>query len=239
MSGKELSKEELKKLKKYFKRALINPQSFSIYATNLIPILGVIYMDWDILYLIFIYWAESIIIGFFNIFKILLAQGVSKFDNGKAKKLGMFSKSFIAVFFTFHFGFFCFVQISILLGIFNTSILKEDSIRGLAEYLFSGNGGFVALGVLFGSHLYYFISEYIVKGEYKKAEPGILMFIPYIRIFVQQFAAIFGGIIISAFNAPVLLLILLQVLKTFGDFASRALDIAINKKEIDFTFNSK
>lgn len=239
MSENELSKEDYKKLKKYFKNALLNPQSFSIYATNLIPILGVIYMDWDILYLIFIYWAESIFIGLFNVFKILIAQGETKSNKGYSEKIGIGGRIFIAGFFTVHFGFFCYVQINILLGIFNTSALQSDSIWGLAEYLFSGDGGFVALGVLFASHLYYFISEYLIKGEYKTADPGVMMFVPYVRIFVQQFAAIFGGIFVTAFNLPILLLILLQILKTFGDFASRALDIAIKNKDFDFILNSK
>lgn len=239
MPGKELSKEELNKLKKYFRNSLTNPQSFSIYVTNLVPILGVIFMEWDILYLIFIYWAESLMIGAFNVLKILIAQGETKSNKGYVEKIGIGGRTFIAGFFTVHFGFFCYVQISILLGIFNTSALQSDSIWGLAEYLFSGNGGFVALGVLFGNHLYFFINEYLIKGEYKTADPGVLMFVPYVRIFVQQFAAIFGGIFVSAFNLPILLLILLQILKTIGDFASRALDIAIKNKEYDFILNTK
>jgi Family of unknown function (DUF6498) len=44
-----------------------------LVAVNMWPLYGVLFFGWSLFSIIFLYWIENGIIGFFNIFKIALA----------------------------------------------------------------------------------------------------------------------------------------------------------------------
>ena len=44
-----------------------------IIAANSIPIIGVIFLKWNPFMILFIYWGESLIIGFFNLLKMFIS----------------------------------------------------------------------------------------------------------------------------------------------------------------------
>ena len=60
---------------------------------NLVPVFGVLYLDWDVSSIIVLYWAENLIIGGFTLLKMLVA--------GKTGAL------FRMLFFCVHYGGFC------------------------------------------------------------------------------------------------------------------------------------
>ncbi len=45
-----------------------------LIAVNTIPFFGVLFFGWSLFSIMFLYWIENGIIGFFNIFKIALAR---------------------------------------------------------------------------------------------------------------------------------------------------------------------
>ena len=70
----------------------INLPIVALLLANLVPIAGVLYMDWDVGAIIVLYWTENLIAGGYTIFKMLLAGGK-----------GM---PFHMVLFCIHYGFF-------------------------------------------------------------------------------------------------------------------------------------
>jgi hypothetical protein len=40
----------------------------------MVPLWGVLFFNWDAFYLVFLYWSENLVIGFYNILKMLLSQ---------------------------------------------------------------------------------------------------------------------------------------------------------------------
>ena len=43
--------------------------------TNLIPLVGVLWLGWDLMLILALYWAENGVVGVINILKILTAEG--------------------------------------------------------------------------------------------------------------------------------------------------------------------
>lgn len=104
--------------------------SKSIYlliAVNTIPIWGILFDDWSVLNIVFLYWAENIVIGFYNVFKMFFSAKSLKFNAKFAKRKGLSAEQienakkhtglahfFIRIFrlpmiafFVFHYGAFC------------------------------------------------------------------------------------------------------------------------------------
>jgi Family of unknown function (DUF6498) len=59
-----------------------------LIAVNTIPLFGVLFFGWSLFSIMFLYWLENGIVGFFNVFKIALARaaGPSRFTiNGRSR----------------------------------------------------------------------------------------------------------------------------------------------------------
>jgi hypothetical protein len=65
-----------------------------------------------------------------------------------------------------------------------------------------------------------FATNYIGKGEYKRASLNQLMGQPYGRIMVMHFTILIGGFMMMALHSPVVGLLLLVVMKTVLDLNS-------------------
>ena len=77
--------------------------------TNLIPLIGVLWLGWNLMLILALYWVENGIIGAINVVKILLAQGqggpsVSIQINGRP--VSGISRPGMAGFFCLHYGIF-------------------------------------------------------------------------------------------------------------------------------------
>lgn len=199
-----------------------------LVAVNLIPIAGVLWLEWDLASIIILYWLENLVIGFYTIVKMLHLQGLGAL--------------FPAAFFSLHYGAFCGVH-----GIF---VLTLTGGEGLGDQLFpSGEDNWpahlvfiqmlvravqyildtAAPGVvlawlgLFLSHGLSLLLNYFQGGEYRNSEIKTLMSAPYKRIAVLHVAIIAGGWGIQALGSPLALLIALVVLKI-------ALDITLHRR---------
>ena len=68
----------------------------SLLIANAMPVWGVLFVGWDAFYIVLLYWTENIVVGFYNVLKIVFA-GVSQ----PAAHLG---KLFLIPFFIVHYG---------------------------------------------------------------------------------------------------------------------------------------
>ena len=69
------------------------------------------------------------------------------------------------------------------------------------------------MGVFFLGYGYKTTSEFIVTGQYKTIPLGLLMFQPYLRIFVQQFTVIIGSFFL-VFGAGKIFILIFALIKT-------------------------
>ncbi|MFA6097825.1 MAG: DUF6498-containing protein [Candidatus Paceibacterota bacterium] len=191
--------------------------SFSLIVSNLAPLFGVIFFEWNLFSVIFLYWSENTVIGFYNIFKILMAKESDTGEKMSVLRAGGMEipmkskvntyghgKITIAVFFIFHYGMFVLIHGVFVLGFFGK--LGNPS-EGFLYVLF-----FLLL-----SHGFSFFENFIGKKEYLKTSPGRQMFQPYARVFVMHFVILVGGIVTMALGAPIFALLILIILKTIVD----------------------
>jgi hypothetical protein len=174
--------------------------------SNIIMIFFAIFENWDLITIMFIYWCQSVIIGIFTFFKILSLKNFTT-DGVRLNNIPAASttatKTGMAFFFLFHYGFFHFGYFTFLVinPFFNTG--SQISFTSLAVLF--------VVSVFFVNHLFSFLYNR-EKDAQKKQNIGKVMMFPYIRIIPMHLTIIFGSYFIMS-GAPQITLILFLLLK--------------------------
>lgn len=187
---------------KIIRQLAFQRSALALIIVNLIPLIGVLYFDWQLFILVLLYWLENVVIGLINVLKMLSAY-----------QTPILEKIFKTCFFSVHYGFFCFCHGTILVSIFGDEEEKNlPLIQIITDY-----GLYLALAALFASHAFSFLQNFIVNGERKRLTLSELMVAPYKRIIVLHMFILFGGLIIDEFGESLLGLLVLAALKTMID----------------------
>ena len=209
---------------KLTKKDLSDVSVLTLLAANAVPLFGVVFLGWDAFYVVMLYWAENVVIGFYNILKMALAAVPYR-----AAHLG---KLFLIPFFLVHYGGFTAVHGFFVLALFHKGegppmggtswpccLIFVQMLFNVIGYMYSIIPVQVRLAVLvlFISHGVSFVQNYLLKGEYRTAKPNDLMGSPYGRIVVMHVAIITGGFLTMALGSPAALLAVLIALKTVLD----------------------
>ena len=210
---------------------------------NAIPLVGVAFFGWNLWTIIVVYWLENGIVGFWNLPRILMAQGsvvgplrnVRSFGVSETGAIGAAGRTAMAVFFTFHYGMFWFVHgvFVFLLPTFFGGVptrVGDPSDPGILAFPPGSGPGYEAgVGViemgpvlvagvaLFLSHAASFGLNYLGRREYATTSPGAVVAGAYGRVVVLHLTIIFGAIAIQALGAPIAALVILVVGKTLLD----------------------
>ena len=199
------------------------PAVISLIVMNLIPLVGVLSFNWDAATIVFLYWLENVIIGCLNIPKILLCRGSSiKTASGELSdhpKRPIGDRLFISVFFSVHYGIFCFGHYSFLQSAF-------PKLPGF-ENMFSALTGPVLFWSLLGlttSHVISMVVNFYGKGEYKNRSANEQMFMPYSRIVVLHIVIILGAGVAMLTGQGIVMLILLVLLKIGFDLVAHNIE---------------
>jgi hypothetical protein len=194
-----------------------------LVAFNALPLVGVLFWDWDLVTILILYWVENGIIGVVNIAKIGRAEGGMdpRFSVRAANSVG---RAALVPFFVLHYGIFWVVH-----GIF---VFLLPLLAGLSEAFEPGGGGLgagyanvswsgIALAAvgLAVSHVGAYAYDYIGRGVYRTRSPGAQTFEPYPRLIVLHVTIIVGSWFVIGAGQPVLLVALMVVLKTVMDLA--------------------
>jgi len=192
--------------------------------SNLIPLYGIFFQNWDAFWIVLLYWTENLIIGFFNVLRMIFVRVSNPIEN-----LG---KLLMIPFFIFHYGAFCGGH-----GLFIMALFRKDP-EGLFDkptwpFFFV----FIELLVnvikkvleifpqemiipfiaLFLSHGFSFVYNFFIKEEFKNTNSKDLMGKPYTRIVVLHIAIIAGAFPVMYFGSPVYLLVVLILIKIIID----------------------
>jgi hypothetical protein len=111
-----------------------------LLAVNLLPLVGVLFFDWDLFSLMVLYWMETAMIGFYQLIKILIYQTIFAI--------------FLIPFFTFHFGMFMYVHFILLSSFFGPPWVKglHDAVPAILSRLLFQEGFWIPALALFISH---------------------------------------------------------------------------------------
>lgn len=219
------------------------PLAFLI-AANLLPAAGVLLWGWSVFEIVALYWFENVIIGAFNILKMLTASGefptqeqlkqanaarespdMPEYLRNPAATGGIRHgiKLFLIPFFTVHYGMFCLVHgvfVGVLLGGKGGGMAMSggpfEGVGRMFQAIFGSGGKWFVLAIV-ASHLFSYLANFIGKGEFRRVSAPGLMMAPYGRIVVLHVAIILGAFVITALGSPVFMLLLLIAGKIFLD----------------------
>ncbi|MBI4361249.1 hypothetical protein HY572_05760 [Candidatus Micrarchaeota archaeon] len=179
------------------------PSVWVLLAANVVPLFGVLFLGWSQASVLLLFWAESAVIGFYTVLKMLLAKPerfdapdglAGTFFAGAAFAVFQASRLFSIGFFVIHFGIFMLVHLMFLLFFL---VSDADPFGVLASVVVGGAAYFL-------SHGYSFVVNFLDRREYLEAEPKSLMAAPYPRVILMHVAVIFGAIL----GLPALVLVL-------------------------------
>jgi hypothetical protein len=184
-----------------------------ILVVNLLAVVGVAVFGWDALTLVLLYWIENLIVGAFNVPKILMS-GIS---SGRTATL---ASLFLVPFFVVHYGMFCFVHGLFILALFGHGLegTVDFSPMGLLGAVLAriqaSRAMFWGVAVLLAFHTYLFARYWIGGRRWEVSDPFSQMFAPYGRIVVVHLTIMIAGIPVMLLGQPVLAVAALALLKT-------------------------
>jgi hypothetical protein len=183
----------------------------SLIAANLVPLYGVTTWGWSVFSILLVYWAESAVIGFFTIKKMLrVDQFIFVDKTTPSKSANDRAKLFFIPFFMLHFGLFMLVHLVFLVGFFGST---NVSVNGILLSILS----------LVMSHWISYQGNFIGQKEYERTTLDAELFKPYGRIIVMHLTVILGGILTMTMGQSILGLVVLIGVKTVVDLIAHVI----------------
>jgi len=199
-------------------------QTVFLIASMCVTLFGVSVLGWSLLTVILLYWIENLIIGIWQVVKIISVKPT----DGVPWKLAIFGKIFIAGFFCLHYGGFCGGHGLFILALVPSGGVQND-VGEIMQDAFEPFGPWVFLTMLwavlkhawsllpqaaFLTVLIMFVSRgietwrtFFASGEWRHRKGNDLMSEPYKHIVVIHIAIIFCGFLVMTLgNAMPLLL---------------------------------
>lgn len=193
-------------------------------AANLVPLIGALFYGWDANLVLALFWIENLIIGAFNLLKMLSIVVYR----------AHYHRLFVCVFFVLHYGLFCSIHGLLLWDLLDLGAAPDaDSLllAGLPVLDVFAEGqavlyGFVeqfwptillAIGALAISHTVSFVEHFWLRGEVYKLSVNKLMARPYTHIIALHVGLIAGALLLEMFGSPLWLLAVIVVLKLLLD----------------------
>lgn len=171
------------------------PSAVVLVVANLLPLYGVLFLDWPVFPLVVLFWMETVLIGVLNVLRMLCAKPFNPWL--------WFPKVFLVPFFCVHYGMF-----TIGTGILVFALFGGAKYVDLPEYAtLRPDAAVHALmpefekvwlpsAALAASHLFSFFWNYLGRGEFRRARLLGLMLAPYLRVIALQltiFLVAFGA----------------------------------------------
>ena len=192
-------------------RYLRTPSTLILLATNMVPLVGVIFWDWDAFVLLMLYWLETAVIAFWTVVRIATMPRAELDDIQIKDSAGRSAAPLpLAAFFTLHAGIFMGIHFLFLWEMFADDWARTiHGVRDFVDQIIVGTGLWAPLFLLFVGrgllvmyeslrpHLPRLLGRASARADPHRAStlsPGeTLLFGLYIRIFVMQLTIIVGA----------------------------------------------
>ena len=182
--------------------------------SNLLTIILAVLQQWDVHILMWIYCGQSIVIGYFNVHRILDLKEFSTENfrmNGRPVEPTRATQRSVATFFALHYGIFHLVYLGFLLA----------ETEGAATFpLFTV---LLCVAVFYLNHRFSYHYNRELEQD-RVPNIGSLMFFPYVRIIPMHLTLIAGGSFLGGGMGPLLGFLLL---KTLADVVMHIIEHAI------------
>jgi hypothetical protein len=176
----------------------LRASTLALIVANLMPLIGVLAMNWDVTPIMIFYWAENLVIGSNT---TLNGRPVQQSD-----------RRALIVFFILHYGIFTLCHGIFILAMFGAKFRGVFSELGLA------------LLFLTISHGISYRRNFIGRGEYQRVAFTHLFWQPYQRVIIMHLTILLGGTWAQAKGSPVYALLVLVSLKTLIDITLHLLE---------------
>lgn len=189
----------------------LNLSEIFIIVSNLVPLFGALFLGWNLYSIVYIYWVEIVILGFYALIKIF----VFEFSNAREKKISfsigrVFKIFFIALIFVA----IPLIAVLVILSSLSSVIYSiEESVRLII------NGGLVKpnlmdfifpISFLFLSHTFSFFYDFIGKKEFKNKKKITNLIISIYLRFIYLWGVVAAALIL----APIIILLGVYLFKT-------------------------
>jgi hypothetical protein len=176
----------------------LTPSMAVLVASNLMVLYGLFYLGWGVFALIFLFWLENVIIGLFNVLKMLA--------NRPSETANWFGKLFMIPFFSVHYGMFTGVHGIFVLSLFGPESLKQSigspfEAGAYLQVIETEHLGYMLFALLF-SHGFSFVANYVLREEYEQQTLKEVMSAPYGRVVVLHLTILSGGFLLVALGSP-------------------------------------
>lgn len=181
-----------------------------IVLINLIPVYGVLNWEWQSFDLIFLYWLENLIIGFFMLLGIL----IRRYPEAGEIVMSMLTIPFTA----FHYTAFCIFHGIFITAIFSKLEMGRDPLEAfyiLVTAELQQMDVRIALVALFVMHLFQWCKEKFNSGFI--TEPGKLIFTSYMRIVITHLTIFICAFFLSSLGDPAIGLLFIVAIKIISD----------------------
>lgn len=186
----------------------------ALLCANAIPLVGTLFLRWDIASVLALYWLETAVIGLFTVLKLLT---VAK----PMPPMPWIGRPFLAMFFCVHFGIFQFVH-----GVFLVFLLLFGDRGGdfaplqaparLVDSLAATSGLVAILGIA-ASHAVSFVANWLIGRERERVPAQVVLFSPYRRVVAMHLTLLFGAFVTLVLGSATVLLVILVIAKTIAD----------------------
>lgn len=187
----------------------------ALILANLLPLAGVVWLDWRVFDVLMLYWAENVVIGVVNVMRMAVCVSSEK------------SRYTVIPFFVLHYGMFCFGHYSAVVSLFGHELGNAADGNPFLSMSFREawhSPLWMGVAAITASHLLSFFLNFIGRGEYQRTNLKQLMRRPYGRIIVLHVSVIAGGFLVTTLGDPLWMLLVLIVIKS-------AFDLRMHEKE--------
>ena len=207
--------------------APVGPGLIALVLANLLPLVGVLALGWQVFPIMLLYWIENIVVGCFTVLKIGTARGVPTPDeledmpgyrSGRRSWLGdRMSRVALQLLFIFNYGIFTLAQGMFVYILFSGRVVPQPGPPWSAS---AGLNALWLVAVVCGlvvSHAVSYRRNWLASGRYLTMSPVAASRQPVGRLLVLHITIIAAGWFVDWLGAPVGGLLVLVVLKTVLD----------------------
>jgi len=207
-----------------FKKVILpNSKNYIIWLNALFLLYLLFFSNINPATIVFAYFIETNIIGFFHMLKMASATAYEVSLYGRKSTLGkrnLKKGAGATLFFIVHFGMFVFAQNFIVFQFFDQlipGITPESNFFEKVGLMFQLDGMLEVLLSIFLLNLVLFLKNFIFTKEYKKNSPGEILFNPYLRVFTQQVIVLFSGVFLVFFPKQIAIALMVILIRLFVD----------------------